>query len=376
MGRRIGYLVHDLMDPAVARRIAVFRTGGAEVAAAGFQRADLTGRGLPAPDALSLGVTHDARLAHRAGAVARVLAGRMGGLTRHLHDADAIVARNLEMLVIAASVARRLPNRPRLVYECLDLHRLLLSEGGAGAVFRGIERRLARSVDLVITSSPAFVDRHLGRAFEGSEMLLVENKVFGPGPAERAAETPPGPAWRIGWFGALRCRRSLDLLGKLAGAFGGKVEVILRGRPSTAIFPDLASELEAVPNMRFEGPFKYPDDLAEIYGGVHFAWSMDFYEAGQNSSWLLPNRLYESGFHRTVPIAQAGVETGRFLGDLKIGAVLDEPIEEALHQMFADLTAQDYMASLERARGIPCQRWLLSPAECTQIVDKVCGRGS
>ena len=44
---RIAYLVHDLNDPAVARRIAMLRTAGADVAVAGFHR------GARAPDAVA-----------------------------------------------------------------------------------------------------------------------------------------------------------------------------------------------------------------------------------------------------------------------------------------------------------------------------------
>ncbi len=44
-----------------------------------------------------------------------------------------------------------------LVYECLDIHRLLLDPGPVGKAMRGAERLFGRDAALLITSSPAFV---------------------------------------------------------------------------------------------------------------------------------------------------------------------------------------------------------------------------
>jgi succinoglycan biosynthesis protein ExoL len=44
---KIAYLVPNLADPAVARRLAMFTLGGAEVEIAGFRRADSPPADLP-----------------------------------------------------------------------------------------------------------------------------------------------------------------------------------------------------------------------------------------------------------------------------------------------------------------------------------------
>ena len=43
--------------------------------------------------------------------------------------ADVVLARNLEMLIIASRARNLYAPRAALVYECLDIHRLLLSQG-------------------------------------------------------------------------------------------------------------------------------------------------------------------------------------------------------------------------------------------------------
>lgn len=373
----IGLLAHDLSDPAIGRRIRMLEAGGASVKIAGFLRGDGRPGDLAAHSPLCLGQTHDARLAQRSAGIARVLLTRMGELKQHLDGIDVLIARNLEMLVLAARLVRVMRPRPRLVYECLDIHRLLTAPGFVGAAIRRIERIAGRDVDLVVTSSPAFVSNHLGRGVFAGRTMIVENKVpaFGSETPQAAAGTPPGPPWRIGWFGILRCRRSLELLTELARRAEGRVEVVLRGRPSPAIFPDLAGELDGCPNIVFKGAYDGARDLAQIYEEVHFAWCIDFYEEGGNSRWLLPNRLYESAYHRTVPVALGRDETGRFLRRHEMGVVLDEAAPDGLLATFGGFDAADYAAQTARLDALPRSVWSTDPAECRRLVKALAAAG-
>lgn len=370
---QIGYLAHDLSDPAIARRERMLRAGGASTRMAGFVRA---GRQVPSfaggPAPLVLGRTQDARLAARALLVGRSAATRMDDLAAQFEGVDVLIARNLEMLVLAARLKRRMAragSAPRLVYECLDIHRLLTAPSPAGRALRLVERLTAGAVDLVLTSSPAFVERHLGAAFPG-RTLLVENKVFVPPGAtpEGAPPTPAGPPWRIGWFGALRCRKSLDILSALADRCEGRVEVILRGMPARDVFPDLEAEVAQKPHIRFEDAYDAGRDLPEIYGEVQFAWCIDYFEEGGNSAWLLPNRLYESAFHGTVPIALAAVETGAFLRRRDCGVTLGEAPKDDLLRLFRDLTPQDYRMQLDALARQPRRAWSADAADCAALV--------
>lgn len=347
--------------------------GGAEVELAGFLR----GPTLPdipfAAKPMDLGHSADARLGQRVLSVGRVLSRGMEDLLDRMDGVDALVARNLEMLVIARALQRRMGGRPRLVYEILDLHRLLTARGPLPQSLRLIEARLGRSVDLAITSSPAFVTRHLNRLPFAKRIIFVENKVLVEGPRLAETATPPAPPpFRIGWFGALRCQRSFALLADLASRMNGKVEVVLAGRPTTAVFPDLAAMVAQVPHMRFHGPYQAAD-LPALYGDVHFSWCLDFYEAGANSDWLLPNRLYESAAHLAVPIALATVETGRFLHRHNLGIVLDRADPAELADLFGQMTA-DRHARLQRALALaPSDLWFYGPQDCRALVAAITG---
>jgi succinoglycan biosynthesis protein ExoL len=70
-----------------------------------------------------------------------------------------------------------------------------------------LESKLWRDVDLLLTSSPAFVRNYFVPRGFPSPIRLVENKVLMIGERETGAPSvrpPPGPPWRIGWFGMIR----------------------------------------------------------------------------------------------------------------------------------------------------------------------------
>ena len=205
---RLAYFVHDLTDPAVARRIAMLRAGGAEVVVLGFRRADEAPAEISGARAIDLGRTFDGQFRHRMWRTARAAASieRWRG---QLVRADVIMARTLEMLAVAEAARVSCRLNARLVYECLDIHRLMLDSGPKGQTLRFAERALMRRANLLVVSSPAFLSAYfqpvqgLGRDFE-LPSLLVENKPLAlDGEAPERWAPPPGPPWRIGWLGAM-----------------------------------------------------------------------------------------------------------------------------------------------------------------------------
>lgn len=346
----IAYFAHELTDPAVQKRVKMLQAGGGDVALLGFERqrfadADQT----PKPHVL--GHTANGKLLARVSSVLMALP-RAWRLRTVWGKADALLARNLEMLAIVTVLAALSGSRARIVYECLDIHRLMLKRGPVGAAMRGIERACLNHVTLLVTSSPAF-ERNYFRAMQGyqGDTLLVENKVLALADAERAPDSPPATSpWTIAWCGVLRCRESLKLLRRLADEHGDLVRIELWGAPALDQIPDFHEILAGSAQMRFHGRYK-PEDLPAIYGGAHFVWAVDYYEAGGNSDWLLPNRLYEGLFFGAPPIAVDGVETARWLKDNKVGVVLEPPLYDALARFLQSCTSETY-ANLRKAAAL------------------------
>ena len=360
MGSTLAYLVHDLGDAAVARRVEGLRAGGAQVEIAGFYRRAAPANVAGAP-ALPLGRSHDAKLAQRAWLVLRTLLapGRLKTLVRR---SDIVVARNLEMLAIGAGLVR--PGQT-LVYECLDIHRKLLGEGLASRALRLIERRLLKRTARVIVSSPAF-ERDYFRGLQQWQgpVDLIENKVSAVPCTPPSIGIEGGPR-TIGWFGMLRCRRSLEILSTLAARADGRVRVLVAGIPSPDVFADLPAEIARHPGMEYVGPYR-ATDLLRLYGRVQFAWCIDYFEEGLNSRWLLPNRLYESLAHGVVPVALADVETGRWLEQAGVGLRLAQG--EALGKALEGLTPERHAALSEAARALPRGRIAFFPDDHRSLV--------
>ena len=373
---RILYLVHNLSDPAIARRLAMLRLGGAEVEIAGFRRADAPLADLAAETVVELDITHDARMLQRLLATLKARYG-VKRWAKVLARPDVIIARNLEMLAVAEGLLSLWDEAPALVYECLDIHRLMLRQDRLGRGMRAVEQRLMRRANLLITSSPAFLERYFDE--QGAPpALLIENKVFAPGHEavgrNAALDGVVGPV-RLGWFGALRCRKSLAALDGVSRAMSGKLEVSLRGRPALTEFEDFNGTVEAAPHVNFGGAYLYPDDLAGIYSDVHMVWAIDFFEEGQNSTWLLPNRIYEGCLNGAVPIALAGTETAAFIERHGIGVVIPDIGPQTLQTLFAGMTPERLRSLAQGVAAISARAFRCEAEECMALVSRLAGVG-
>jgi len=324
---KVGYIVHDLNDPSVERRRIMLEKGGAEVLLAGFYRGKIPKDNIAKRQPFILGQTYDAAMIKRA-----VHTLKHSLLNKNLEiffsDCDVIMARNLEQLTIATKLSKFRP----LIYECLDLHRLLLLKSPPAKLIQALENRLLPHVNLLITSSPAFMRHHFDKTPLRAPWHLVENKFTVP-------QTPPSlqtsaqisSPLRIGWFGMLRCKKTFAILRKIAALSAGKIEVIISGKPSTAELPNLPEEAAIAPGVTYTGPYTY-EDLPDLYHKCHFAWAIDWFEEGLNSDWLLPNRLYESIAHGAVPIVLEQTEMGRWLKKRDIGLIAsrNKPLEDTI----------------------------------------------
>jgi succinoglycan biosynthesis protein ExoL len=200
------YLAPDLDDTAIARRTELLRLGGARVQLVGFRRKN----GTMHEPAIVLGHTRNAAMLQRMWAVLKALPF----LSRRLGLKEApqiILARNLEMLALGVWLQLRYPGAI-LVFELLDIHRLMLGRGFTARCLRWVEAALLERVGLTIISSPGFQRSYLlPYARPINNLLLVENKPLARprNPIlNRFDPVTPGKI-TIGWFGNLRCRGAM-----------------------------------------------------------------------------------------------------------------------------------------------------------------------
>lgn len=346
-GRRIAYFGHDVADAAVRRRVRALLDDGLDVT--GFMPSRRKDAELFWSN-IDLGETVDGAFAKRLGTVFSGAA--KAAAAAELAAADVIIARNLDMLACAFEAKRRARLDTPVIYECLDVHRLLTRHDPIGVAMRGMERALVSRCARVWVSSPGFLEHHFQPHHAGHYTAdLLENRLpassdFGPRP-QQGGVRKPGPL-RLGWVGNLRCARSFALLLQLADRYGDQIEIHLHGQPARREIPVFEPEIEARANMRFHGRYNAPADLADIYAGLDAVWAGDFMEAGANSVWLLPNRIYEGGYFAVPPIAPAGTQTSAWIEARETGMTLAEPLEETLPALLGGLIADN--APLRTAR--------------------------
>lgn len=381
---RLVYVVPYLNDAAVVRRVRMLRLGGVRaVRPVGFRRTTEPVQQIDGQASLDLGRTEDGRLARRVLSLAAAVARTPRWGTCVGDGTDVVMARSLEALVLARAFRRRFAPAAPLVYESLDIHRLLLGGGALPVALRRLESRAMRDCDLVVTSSPGFVREYFERHHQHDRppIAVVENKVLASELDARTRESvrgdpvspPAAPPWRIGWFGLLRCRRSLHLLAELCRRFPDTVRVEIHGRPAVHLTEELPAVADATAGMTFHGPYDRRTDLADLYAGVHFCWTPDFFESGANSDWLLPNRLYEAGAFGCVPLASRAVETGRWLAARGAGVLLDEPLEQTLPARIATFTREAFDDARAAVRRIPREDVLDGPEQAAELVRRLAG---
>ena len=355
-GFTIAFFGHDANESTVLKRAAAFVAQGCSVVGFMFRR-DRSGL---KPGAIfrnvELGSTRDRSYIHR---LPRLTLGiwRAARSRGTLRLADVIYARNIDMLAVALAAKVLTGSRALVAYEVLDIQRPFLRQDVVGTIFRVAERVMLRRCALLVVSSPDFVD-HYFAPVQGRRTgwFLLENKVPPSALNDRAtARKPSGPPWVIGWYGTLRCRRSLSALCSLADTLADLVEIRLGGRPS---LEDLTvAEIEHAigrrPGMRYIGAYASPADLDAIYGPVHFTWCVDYIDAGSNSDWLIPNRIYEGGLLGTVALARRGTATGRLVEGRGYGFAFDEPLEAAVAAFLRDLEPRAYDRARSRLLQVP-----------------------
>ena len=348
----------------------MLKIASGQVIVAGFRRTSERPKDVEGCETIDLGETRDGEFLARIGSVASV-ALRLKRLQNIVRGCQVVLARNLEMLFLAAKARRRYAPSAALVFECLDIHRLLLRNSFSSRLLRSIETRLVRDVDLILTSSPRFVSEYFKPRNFNRPIKILENKVllsdYGIGRVSQPPQ-PAGPPWKLGWFGMIRCRRSLEILKSVACDADGSLQVRIAGRPSPKEFPDFESLIAGSPHVTYTGPYRF-DQLPALYGDVHFSWAVDFFEHGLNSSWLLPNRVYEGSVFGSVPIAVEGVETARWLAEKQIGVILNGSPETSLRNFFRTLTDRQYREFAGALQDVPPTELVETKESCYQLLE-------
>ena len=287
------------------------------------------------------------------------LLGALRVLLQHrdiLRQADAIYARQIDLLLVGLLARWLTGSTAQVTYEVEDVQEVFFKKTLQGAVFRWLERRALRHVDLLVPLSPGFlrgyfepVQRYFGPSFVLENKIQLGDRPDLPTPAGTVWETIPD-RWVIGWFGTLRCPKSMACLEEIAQRLGPKVEIYTRGYPTETGLDAYMEVVNRHPNWTYEGEYTIPDDLESMYGRVHFSWCLDFLDEHGNSPLLLACRLYQGGFYGAVPLVPAGFEMERWTREAGIGHAFPAPYAGPIADFLDSVSPEDYRAEIMARR--------------------------
>ena len=355
----IAFFAHERGDARVAKRIAALGANGWKILGFTFHRDRGKPDAPPAWENIDLGTTYNRRYLRRL----FVFAGSVATLWKErdrLGNCPLIYAVNTDNAALALLGRFFAGSTAPLVLELADIQPAMTGNGIVSKLLRFIERRVLSKSRLLVTTSPGFVENYFKpiQNFSGP-VFLLENKVYPssglPAPEWSPAPVANGRPWIVGYFGAFRCRRSLELIQSLASKLGDKALFRLRGYASGTIAEEFPQLLGNLSNVVHEGPYHYPTDLPAMYGGVDFNWCFDESDPSGNSAWLLPNRIYEGGNFGTPALAAEGTETGRWVARQNCGWQFAEPLEDSLASFFTNVTPEVWKAKAEECRSLPSE---------------------
>jgi succinoglycan biosynthesis protein ExoL len=277
-------------------------------------------------------------------------------------SADFIYARNIDLLFLGLFAKILTRSNAKLVYEVEDVQEIFFKKTISGAIFRRLEGWALRKIDLLVVLSPGFlrgyfepVQGYTGPSFVLENKLQLRDHSEEPTQVGRVWEEITD-RWVIGWFGTLRCAKSMAFLEEIAEALGPRVEIYTRGYPTETGLEAYLQVVDRHTNWTHDGEYTIPDDLEDMYGRVHFSWCLDFLDEHGNSPLLLACRMYQGGFYGAVPLVVRESEMDHWLTRAGIGHAFGPSHVAEIIQFLKDVSPEEYR--IERARIMDQRRAL------------------
>jgi succinoglycan biosynthesis protein ExoL len=340
--KKITFLVPDISDARVIKRVKAFQVIGGEIVISGFRRVrykydDTIYNNLKI---IFLGKTSEKKYFKR---VLKILLGiiKIFKYLKIYKNSNCLYCINIDMLFIG--IFLKIFFNVKIFYEVGDILNPFLGKKLHNILLRNIERIMLMHTNMIILTSPAFYYKFYKPVQKLKRpWILLENKLI---PTNKTIfkknKNFKKRKIAIVYHGVLRCQYSIDILMKVAMEFSEKCELHLHGIPLWVNLDSLHRMENEYKNIFWHGEYKYPFELTKILSRADLLWLVDLSENISNAKWLLPNRLYD-GIYCGVPmLAMRNTEAGNYIEKYNFGWCLGENVLEDLRSFIFNISIKD-----------------------------------
>lgn len=254
---------------------------------------------------------------------------KAGRLLRDIRP-DLIHVQGLDMLKIAVAYKKAAGLDVAIIYEVADLHQLIVDppkspvRWAAQCYLIHEDRRCAKEADLLIVTSPQYIDKYF-HAFVPAEKTMYIPNVPNLEAFRGYQKKVRGEPLVVGYIGGIRYKRQMRNLLTAAKRCGVKLMI--------AGFENEPVEIEPLckgnPDIEWVGRFDFNSQASALYGKCDLMYSV--YDADmENVRVALPNKLYESVYCEMPIIVAKGTYLAEIVSQWGVGVAVDHRNPEDL----------------------------------------------
>lgn len=342
---RIVVVSDNASHPRHHRRVEALLQAGYRVTVYTFERQYCWNFTFPtAAEVVSLGQVLDRHYFNRLPKIMRAVL-RIWSNERGRPHASLLYAFGLDGAILGYLVAKHVG---ALAYEVGDLRNPTPEKTLFGRLVQVFEDALLARCSLLVTTSPSFLEVFFKKRCPSiaNRTLIVENKLSATYVAtvQRPSIRLTSEPVRIGYVGVLRYERTFNPLLKAVSQRRSRYELHIHG---DGILRPLA-EASAVenPNIHYHGPFRNPEDLADMYRSLDICYVV-YDNSDLNVRLALPSKLYQCTYFVVPMVVAAETALWERMRAWGVGWAVD-PRDEGFLDDFLDALSPK---EIDRAKG-------------------------
>jgi len=265
----------------------------------------------------------------------------------------------------------------KIVLEVGDIFPIQEKSGLIGTLFRFFDRFTMKAVSILVLVSEGFIDFYKNRLKYRNAYLVIENKIeIGSIRIDREIyieqnryKTNNGKI-SIGYFGVIGGQWGLSVLDRLAKVYKSKFNIVIAGHIANQ--KEVDRLLTENKNVEYLGPYRSPEDLADIYSKIDLSWACypPFQKNDINYLSGRPNRFYEACFFGVPIVARKYAAFSNDVEKYEIGKIIETAdVDETAHQL-SEISNTDLMRWRDNMKSLPDNVFMLVD-EPTRLRDEI-----